>query len=259
MTTRSPADPDLSPTPAAPDAHDVITVVGARENNLRGVDVTIPKRRLTVFTGVSGSGKSSLVFATIAAESRRLINETYSSFIQGFMPSTAHPDVDRLEGLTPAILVDQERLGANTRSTLGTASDVNGALRVLFSHLSTPQIGSPQALAFNVPSVSGGGALKTVKNGRTVTERKHYTVQGGMCPRCDGTGQVSDIDLTELYDETLSLRDGAIKVPGYTPDGWWVRVFMESAFFPGDEPISTFTPKQLDDFLYKEPTKVKID
>ena len=259
MTTTSPADPDLSPTPAAPDAHDVITVVGARENNLRGVDVTIPKRRLTVFTGVSGSGKSSLVFATIAAESRRLINETYSSFIQGFMPSTAHPDVDRLEGLTPAILVDQERLGANTRSTLGTASDVNGALRVLFSHLSTPQIGSPQAFAFNVPSVTGGGALKTVKNGRTVTERKHYTVQGGMCPRCDGTGQVSDIDLTELYDESLSLRDGAIKVPGYTPDGWWVRVFMESAFFPGDEPISTFTPKQLDDFLYKEPTKVKID
>lgn len=259
MNTRSPADPDLSPTPAAPDAHDVITVVGARENNLRGVDVTIPKRRLTVFTGVSGSGKSSLVFATIAAESRRLINETYSSFIQGFMPSTAHPDVDRLEGLTPAILVDQERLGANTRSTLGTASDVNGALRVLFSHLSTPQIGSPQAFAFNVPSVTGGGALKTTRNGRTVTERKHYTVQGGMCPRCDGTGQVSDIDLTELYDETLSLRDGAIKVPGYTPDGWWVRVFMESRFFPGDEPISTFTPKQLDDFLYKEPTKVKID
>lgn len=259
MTTRSPADPDLSPTPAAPDAHDVITVVGARENNLRGVDVTIPKRRLTVFTGVSGSGKSSLVFATIAAESRRLINETYSSFIQGFMPSTAHPDVDRLEGLTPAILVDQERLGANTRSTLGTASDVNGALRVLFSHLSTPQIGSPQAFAFNVPSVTGGGALKTTRNGRTVTERKHYTVQGGMCPRCDGTGQVSDIDLTELYDESLALRDGAIKVPGYTPDGWWVRVFMESRFFPGDQPISTFTPKQLDDFLYKEPTKVRID
>lgn len=259
MSTTGPAAPASAPSPASPDAHDVITVVGARENNLRGVDVTIPKRRLTVFTGVSGSGKSSLVFATIAAESRRLINETYSSFIQGFMPSTAHPDVDRLEGLTPAILVDQERLGANTRSTLGTASDVSGALRVLFSHLSTPQIGSPQAFAFNVPSVTGGGALKTTRNGRTVTERKHYTVQGGMCPRCDGTGQVSDIDLTELYDESLALRDGAIKVPGYTPDGWWVRVFMEWRFFPGDQPISTFTPKQLDDFLYKEPTKVRID
>lgn len=264
MSTTSPASPTApapSPEPSgtAADHHDAITVVGARENNLRGVSLTIPKRRLTVFTGVSGSGKSSLVFATIAAESRRLINETYSSFVQGFMPSTAHPDVDRLEGLTPAILVDQERLGANSRSTLGTASDVNGALRVLFSRLSTPQIGSPQAFAFNIPSVSGGGAIKTERNGRTVTERRHFTVQGGMCPRCEGTGHVSDIDLTELYDEGLSLLDGAIKVPGYTADGWLVSVFARSGLFPGDKPISTFTPKQLDDFLYKEPTKVRID
>ncbi|SPT54008.1 Excinuclease ABC subunit A [Actinomyces bovis] len=241
------------------DSHDYIRVTGARENNLRGCDVVIPKRRLTVFTGVSGSGKSSLVFSTIAAESRRLINETYPSFVQGFMPSTAHPDVDSLEGLTPAIIVDQERLGANPRSTLGTASDLNSALRILFSRLSTPQIGGPQAFAFNIPSVTGGGAIKTVKAGRTVTQHKHFSIQGGMCPRCEGTGRVTDIDLAAVYDEKLSLLEGAIKVPGYTPDGWLVRVFAESGFLPASKPIRSFTKKELEDFLHKEPTKVKID
>ena len=268
--THEPAEhtSEQTPEPRAPgagaavrtaDTHDAIVVLGARENNLRDVAVTIPKRRLTVFTGVSGSGKSSLVFSTIAAESRRLINETYSSFVQGFMPATARPDVDALEGLTPAIIVDQERMGANPRSTLGTASDVNSMLRLLYSRLSTPHVGSPQAFAFNVPSVSGGGALKTVKGGRTVVERKHYTVQGGMCPRCEGRGSVSDIDLTEVYDENLSLLQGAIKVPGYTPDGWLVRVFASSGFYPADKPVKSFTPAQLDDFLHKAPTKVKID
>ncbi len=253
--------PQTSTTSAfvpAADSHDAIVVVGAHENNLRGVSVRVPKRRLTVFTGVSGSGKSSLVLSTIASESRRLINETYSSFVQGFMPSQARPDVDHLEGLTPAIIVDQERLGANPRSTLGTASDVGASLRVLFSRLSVPQIGSPQAFAFNVPSVTGGGALTTVKNGRTVTERKHYTVQGGMCPRCEGTGKVTDINLTEVYDENLSLRDGAIKVPGYTADGYYVKALGETGLFPADKPVKDFTPTQLDDFLYKEPTKVRI-
>lgn len=244
-------------TPTA-DSHDEIVVVGAQENNLRNISVRIPKRRLTVFTGVSGSGKSSLVFATVAAESRRLFNETYSSFVQSFMPSNARPNVDHLEGLTPAIVVDQERLGANPRSTLGTASDVGASLRVLFSRLSTPQIGSPQAFAFNVPSVTGGGALKTTKNGRTVTQRSHFTVQGGMCPRCEGTGSVQDIDLTEVYDENLSLREGAIKVPGYTADGYYVGALIETGLFPGDKPVKDFSPKELDNFLYKEPTKVKI-
>ena len=241
------------------DAHDFIRVTGARENNLQDVCLTLPKRRLTVFTGVSGSGKSSLVFSTIAAESRRLINETYPSYTQTFMPSTARPDVDRLEGLTPAILVDQERMGANPRSTLGTASDVGATLRMLYSRLSTPHVGSPQAFAFNVPSATMGGAVRTVRAGRTVVEHKQLTVQGGMCPRCEGTGSVSDIDLTQVYDAGLSLADGAITVPGYTADGWLVRVFRESGFFPPDKPVDTFTPSQLDAFLYKEPTKVKID
>ncbi|BAW93103.1 nogalamycin resistance protein SnorO [Actinomyces sp. Chiba101] len=240
------------------DHRDAIVVIGARENNLDGVSLTIPKRRLTVFTGVSGSGKSSLVLSTIAAESRRLINETYPAFIQGFMPSVARPDVDRLEGLTPAIVVDQERMGSNPRSTLGTASDIGAMLRVLYARLGAPRIGGPQAFAFNVPSVTGGGAVTTQRGGRKVVERKRFSVVGGMCPRCEGLGRISDIRLSELYDGTRSLADGAITIPGYTADGWSVRAFTDSGFFPADKPISTFTPKQLDDFLYKEPTKIKV-
>ena len=240
------------------DAHDVIRVVGARENNLRDIDVVIPKRRLTVFTGVSGSGKSSLVFATIAAESRRLVNETYPAFVQGFMEASARPAVDRLEGLTAAITVDQERLGANPRSTLGTVSDVGALLRVLYSTHGAPQSGSPQAFAFNVPSVTGGGAVTTQRGGRKIVERKTFTVQGGMCPRCEGMGRVSDIDLTQVLDETLSLKDGAITVPGYAAGGWQVRSFTESGLFPADVPVDSFTPKQRDDLLYKEPTKIKV-
>ena len=240
------------------DAHDVIRVVGARENNLRDIDVVIPKRRLTVFTGVSGSGKSSLVFATIAAESRRLVNETYSAFVQGFMEASARPAVDRLEGLTAAITVDQERLGANPRSTLGTVSDVGALLRVLYSTHGAPHIGSPQAFAFNVPSVTGGGAVTTQRGGRKIVERKTFTVQGGMCPRCEGMGRVSDIDLTQVLDETLSLKDGAITVPGYAAGGWQVRSFTESGLFPADVPVDSFTPKQRDDLLYKDPTKIKV-
>ena len=242
----------------AADKHDVIRVVGARENNLRGVDVVIPKRRLTVFTGVSDSGKSSLVFATIAAESRRLVNETYPAFVQGFMDTGARPDVDRLEGLTPAIAVDQERMGANPRSTLGTVSDVGALLRVLYSTHGEPHIGSPQAFAFNVPSVTGGGALTTQRGGRKVVERKTFTVQGGMCPRCEGMGRVSDIDLTQVLDETLSLEDGAITVPGYAAGGWQVRSFTESGLFPTGAPVASFTPQQREDLLYKEPTKIKV-
>ena len=240
------------------DAHDVIRVVGARENNLRDIDVVIPKRRLTVFTGVSGSGKSSLVFATIAAESRRLVNETYPAFVQGFMEASARPAVDRLEGLTAAITVDQERLGANPRSTLGTVSDVGALLRVLYSTHGTPHIGSPQAFAFNVPSVTGGGAVTTQRGGRKIVERKTFTVQGGMCPRCEGMGRVSDIDLTQVLDETLSLKDGAITVPGYSAGGWQVRSFTDSGLFPPDVPVAAFTPRQRDDLLYKEPTKIKV-
>ena len=242
----------------AADKHDVIRVVGARENNLRGVDVVIPKRRLTVFTGVSGSGKSSLVFATIAAESRRLINETYPAFVQGFMDASARPDVDHLEGLTPAIVVDQERMGSNPRSTLGTVSDVGALLRVLFSTMGRPYIGSSQAFAFNVPSVTGGGAVTTQRGGRKVVERKRFSVQGGMCPACEGMGKVSDIDLTQVLDETLSLKDGAITVPGYAVGGWQVRSFTESGLFPADKPVSTFTPRQRNDLLYKDPTKIKV-
>ena len=211
-----------------------------------------------MFTGVSGSGKSSLVFATIAAESRRLVNETYPAFVQGFMEASARPAVDRLEGLTAAITVDQERLGANPRSTLGTVSDVGALLRVLYSTHGVPHIGSPQAFAFNVPSVTGGGAVTTQRGGRKIVERKIFTVQGGMCPRCEGMGRVSDIDLTQVLDETLSLKDGAITVPGYAAGGWQVRSFTESGFFPADVPVDSFTPQQRDDLLYKEPTKIKV-
>jgi excinuclease UvrABC ATPase subunit len=246
-----------APHPA--DSHDLIRVQGARENNLKDVTLDIPKRRLTVFTGVSGSGKSSLVFGTIAAESQRMINETYSAFLQGFMPSLARPDVDLLEGLTTAIIVDQERMGANVRSTVGTATDVNAMLRILFSRLGQPHVGSPNAFSFNVPSVSGAGAVTFERDGRTVKERREFSVTGGMCPRCEGMGRVNDIDLGQLVDESLSLAEGAITVPGYTPDGWYVRIFAASGFVPPDKPVRDFTETERHDFLYKEPTKVRIE
>ena len=255
-----------APSPAtlghmsAADSHDLIRVHGARENNLKNVDIEIPKRRLTVFTGISGSGKSSLVFATIAAESQRLINETYSAFVQGFMPSLARPDVDLLEGLTTAIIVDQERMGANARSTVGTATDANALLRILFSRLGEPHIGSPQAFSFNVPSASGSGAI-TIDRGRgeAQTESRTFSITGGMCPRCEGKGTVSDIDLSQLYDDSKSIAEGAITIPGWKVDSWWtVGVYAESGFIDPNKPIRDFTRKELDDFLYKEPTKVKV-
>ncbi len=241
------------------DRHDRIRVVGARENNLKGVSLELPKRRLTVFTGVSGSGKSSLVFDTIAAESRRMINETYSTFVQGFMPTMARPDVDLLEGLTTAIIVDQERMGANIRSTVGTATDANALLRILFSRLGQPHIGSPQAFSFNVASVSGAGAVTYEKGGQTVRERRQFSITGGMCPRCEGTGRVTDFDLTALYDDSKSLEEGALTIPGYTMDGWYGRIFRASGLFPPDKPIREFTDKELHALLYQEPTKLKVE
>ncbi|MFC6083040.1 ATP-binding cassette domain-containing protein [Sphaerisporangium aureirubrum] len=247
------------PAPHHADSHDLIRVHGARENNLKDVSVEIPKRRLTVFTGVSGSGKSSLVFDTIAAESQRMINETYSAFVQGFMPTLARPEVDVLEGLTTAIIVDQQRMGADPRSTVGTATDVNAMLRILFSRLGQPHIGSPQAFSFNVPSVRASGAI-TVERGAGKTVKQTFTLTGGMCPRCEGRGKVSDIDLTELYDDSKSLSGGAITVPGYKADGWWtVQIFTASGFFDPDKPIRDFTETELHDFLYREPTKVKVN
>jgi excinuclease UvrABC ATPase subunit len=240
------------------DSHDLIRVQGARENNLKDVSVDIPKRRLTVFTGVSGSGKSSLVFGTIAAESQRMINETYSAFLQGFMPSLARPDVDVLEGITTAIIVDQERMGANARSTVGTATDANAMLRILFSRLGEPHIGSPQAFSFNVASVSGAGAVTIERGGETTKERRSFSITGGMCPRCEGMGTVNDIDLTQLYDDSKSLNGGALTIPGYTADGWGVRIYTGSGFVDGDKPIRDFTERELRDFLYKEPVKVKV-
>ncbi|MBB1511405.1 excinuclease ABC subunit UvrA [Tessaracoccus sp. MC1627] len=237
----------------------MIRVQGARENNLKDIDVDLPKRRLTVFTGVSGSGKSSLVFGTIAAESQRMINETYSAFVQGFMPTLSRPDVDHLDGLTTAIIVDQERMGANVRSTVGTVTDANALLRILFSKLAQPHIGSPQAYSFNVPSVTGSGMIKTEKAGRVQKEAKTYTLVGGMCPRCEGKGNVSDIDLTQLYDETRSLNDGALTIPGYTGDGWYVRIFTASGFLDPDKAIKDYSKRELDDLLYKAPTKIKVD
>ncbi|MBB1514892.1 excinuclease ABC subunit UvrA [Tessaracoccus sp. MC1679] len=237
----------------------MIRVQGARENNLKDIDVDLPKRRLTVFTGVSGSGKSSLVFGTIAAESQRMINETYSAFVQGFMPTLSRPDVDHLDGLTTAIIVDQERMGANVRSTVGTVTDANAPLRILFSKLAQPHIGSPQAYSFNVPSVTGSGMIKTEKAGRVQKEAKTYTLVGGMCPRCEGKGNVSDIDLTQLYDETRSLNDGALTIPGYTGDGWYVRIFTASGFLDPDKAIKDYSKRELDDLLYKAPTKIKVD
>jgi excinuclease UvrABC ATPase subunit len=241
------------------DSQDLIRVQGARVNNLKDVSVEIPKRRLTVFTGVSGSGKSSLVFGTIAAESQRLINETYSAFVQGFMPTLARPEVDVLEGLTTAIVVDQERMGSNPRSTVGTVTDANAMLRIVFSRLGKPHIGSPKAYSFNVPSVSGAGAVTVQRGGKTVRERRTFSVTGGMCPRCEGMGTVNDFDLTQLYDDTKSLNEGALTIPGYSMDGWFGRIFRGCGFFDPDKPIRKFTKKELNDLLYKEPTKIKVE
>ncbi len=241
------------------DSHDLIRVQGARVNNLKDVSVELPKRRLTVFTGVSGSGKSSLVFGTIAAESQRLINETYSAFVQGFMPTQARPDVDLLEGLTTAIIVDQEPMGANPRSTVGTATDANAMLRIVFSRLGKPHIGSPQAYSFNTPSVSAAGAITVERGGKTKTEKATFNRTGGMCPRCEGMGSVTDFDLTALYDDTKSLNEGALTIPGYSMDGWFGRIFKGCGYFDPDKPIRRFNKRELHDLLYREPTKIKVE
>ncbi|HSP76826.1 MAG TPA: excinuclease ABC subunit UvrA [Cryobacterium sp.] len=258
------ADLSSAPSTTTPalhtaDSHDRIRVQGARVNNLRDVTLDLPKRRLTVFTGVSGSGKSSLVFGTIAAESQRLINETYSTFVQGFMQTLARPEVDVLDGLTTAIIVDQERMGANSRSTVGTATDANAMLRILFSRLGQPQIGSPQAFSFNVASISGAGAVTLERAGKTVKERRSFSITGGMCPRCEGMGTVNDIDRSALYDESRSLNEGALTIPGYTMDGWYGRIFRGCGWFDPDKPIGEYTSQELDDLLYKEPTRIKVE
>ena len=240
------------------DGHDLIRVQGARVNNLKDVSVEIPKRRLTVFTGVSGSGKSSLVFGTIAAESQRMINETYSAFVQGFMPTLSRPEVDVLEGLTTAIIVDQERMGANPRSTVGTATDANAMLRILFSRLGQPHIGSPNAYSFNIPTVKASGAITVERGNKTKAEKATFNRLGGMCPRCEGMGNVSDFDLTALYDDSKSLSGGALTIPGYSMDGWYGRIFS-GAGFNMDKPINKFTKKEMHDLLYKEPTKIKVE
>jgi excinuclease UvrABC ATPase subunit len=247
-----------SPALHAADSHDLIRVHGARVNNLKDLSVEIPKRRLTVFTGVSGSGKSSLVFGTIAAESQRLINETYSAFVQGFMPSLARPEVDVLDGLTTAIIVDQERMGADARSTVGTATDANAMLRILFSRLGQPHIGPPNAFSFNVPSVRATGAI-TVERGASKTVRATFARTGGMCPRCEGRGSVTDFDLSQLYDDSKSLNEGALTIPGYSMDGWYGRIFSGCGFFDPDKPIRKYTKTELHDLLYKEPTKIKVN
>src|ERR687886_494266 len=241
------------------DSHDVIRVHGGRENNLKDVSVEIPKRRLTVFTGVSGSGKSSLVFGTIAAESQRLINETYSAFLQGFMPSLARPEVDLLDGLTTAIIVDQERMGVNPRSTVGTATDANALLRILFSRLGKPHIGPPIAYSFNVPTRRASGSMTVDKGKGERIVVRNAVYHGGMCPRCEGRGSVTDFDLSELYDDSKSLNEGALKIPGYSMDGWYGRIFRGCGFFDPDKPIEKFNKNQLHDLLYKEPTKIKVD
>ncbi|HEY6686246.1 MAG TPA: excinuclease ABC subunit UvrA, partial [Propionibacteriaceae bacterium] len=248
-----------SPALHLADSHELVRVHGARENNLKDVSIEIPKRRLTVFTGVSGSGKSSLVFDTIAAESQRLINETYSAFVQGFMPTLARPDVDVLEGLTTAIIVDQERMGTNPRSTVGTATDANAMLRILFSRLGQPRIGPPIAYSFNVPTRKASGAM-TVDKGegeRIVVRGAVY--HGGMCPRCEGMGSVTDFDLSALYDDSKSLNQGALTIPGYSMDGWYGRIFRGCGFFDPDKPIRKYTKKELHDLLHKEPTKIKVE
>lgn len=249
-----------APAPHAADSHDLIRVQGARENNLKDISVELPKRRLTVFTGVSGSGKSSLVFSTIAAESQRMINETYSAFVQGFMPTLSRPEVDVLDGLTTAIIVDQERMGSNPRSTVGTATDANAMLRILFSRLGKPHIGSPNAYSFNMPSVRASGAITVERGaGRTQAEKVTFTRLGGMCPRCEGMGSVTDFDLSALYDDSLSLNEGALTIPGYSMDGWYGRIFRGCGFFDPDKPIRRYTKKELHDLLYKEPTRVKVE
>jgi excinuclease UvrABC ATPase subunit len=248
-----------APEPHAADSHDAIRVHGARVNNLKDVSVEIPKRRLTVFTGVSGSGKSSLVFGTIAAESQRLINETYSAFVQGFMPTTARPEVDVLEGLTTAISVDQERIGSNPRSTVGTATDADAMLRILFSRLAKPHIGSPGAYSFNVASAHGSGGITVERGDKTITKSASFSRVGGMCPRCEGRGSVSDFDLTALYDDSKSLNEGALTIPNYSMDGWYGRIFRGSGFFDPDKPIKKFNKRELHDLLYKEPTKIKVE
>ena len=245
--------------PTAADSHGLIRVHGARVNNLKDVSVEIPKRRLTVFTGVSGSGKSSLVFGTIAAESQRLINETYSAFVQGFMPTLARPDVDVLDGLTTAILVDQERLGSNPRSTVGTVTDADAMLRILFSRLGKPHIGGPGAYSFNVASVHGSGGLTVERGDKTITKSASFSRTGGMCPRCEGRGSVSDFDLTALYDDSKSLNEGALTIPGYSMEGWYGRIFRGCGFFDPDKPIKKFNKRERNDLLYKEATKIKVD
>ena len=258
MSKATRTDASSTARPVA-DRHDLIRVHGARVNNLKDVSIELPKRRLTVFTGVSGSGKSSLVFGTIAAESQRLINETYSSFVQGFMPTLARPDVDVLDGLTTAIIVDQERMGSDPRSTVGTATDANAMLRILFSRLGMPHIGSAQAFSFNVASISGAGAVTIERGGTTTKERRSFSITGGMCPRCEGRGAVNDIDLTALYDDSKSLNGGALTIPGYSMEGWYGRIFSGCGFFDPDKAIRKFTKKELQDLLYKEPTKIKVD
>lgn len=250
-----------TPSPARhiADSHDLIRVQGARENNLKDISLEIPKRRLTVFTGVSGSGKSSLVFGTIAAESQRMINETYSAFVQGFMPTLARPDVDLLEGLTTAILVDQERMGSNPRSTVGTVTDANAMLRILFSRLGKPHIGSSLAFSFNVPTRTASGAMKVDRGRGERVVVRDVVYQGGMCPRCEGMGSVSDFDLSALYDDSRSLNEGALTIPGYSMDGWYGRIFRGCGFFDPDKPISKYTKRELNDLLYKEPTKIKVE
>src|ERR687886_368393 len=241
------------------DSHDVIRVHGGRENNLKDVSVEIPKRRLTVFTGVSGSGKSSLVFGTIAAESQRLINETYSAFVQGFMPTLARPEVDLLDGLTTAIIVDQERMGANPRSTVGTATDANAMLRILFSRLAKPHIGPAIAYSFNVPARKASGSMTVDKGKGERIVVRDAVYHGGMCPRCEGMGSVTDFDLSQLYDDSKALNEGALTIPGYSMDGWYGRIFRGCGFFDPDKPIRKFTKKELHDLLRKEPTKIKVD
>ncbi|MFI0156095.1 ATP-binding cassette domain-containing protein [Streptomyces lydicus] len=253
--SRAPGTDTQAPAPHLADTHDLIRVHGARENNLKDVSIEIPKRRLTVFTGVSGSGKSSLVFDTIAAESQRLINETYSAFVQGFMPTLARPEVDVLDGLTTVIAVDQQRMGGDPRSTVGTATDANAMLR---SRLGTPHIGPPGAFAFNVPSVRASGAI-TVERGTKKAVKATYSRTGGMCPRCEGRGSVSDLDLTQLYDDSKSLSEGALTVPGYKPGGWNFRLYSGSGFFDVDKPIGKYTKRELHDFLHREPTRMKIE
>jgi excinuclease UvrABC ATPase subunit len=241
------------------DSHDLIRVHGARENNLKDISIAIPKRRLTAFTGVSGSGKSSLVFATIAAESQRLINETYSAFVQGFMPTLARPDVDVLDGLTTAIIVDQERMGSNPRSTVGTVTDANALLRILFSRLGTPHIGGPSAFSFNTPTVRASGAITVERGKRTKAEKATFTRLGGMCPNCEGRGSVTDVDLTALFDASRSLNEGALTIPGYSMEGWYGRIFRGSGYFDPDKPIGRYTKREMHDLLYREPTKIKVD